>query len=110
MERSRILRPGVCFFLLVVSAIARASGQTQLGLRTKVSAAADTQRMNSMVVTEIFPGSLAGKAGLKVGDEVLKLNGLRVCGEPIHHLWYEKQSIRSENTMRVRIWLANGVT
>lgn len=101
---------GIVSFLIVVSSIAFASGPTQLGFKTSLTVAADTQRVKSMVVTEILPGSLAGKAGLRAGDEILELNGRKVQGALIQNLWREKQSIQPEDVVRLRIRHADGVS
>jgi S1-C subfamily serine protease len=101
---------GTAFTLLIASALACASGSTQLGFKTNLTAEADTLRVNSMFVTEISHGSTAGNAGLRVGDEILKLNGRNVHGALIRDLWREKQSIGPQDTVRLQIRHADGVT
>ena len=107
---SRMMRLVICTRLPITSIIPCASGETHLGFQTKISAAASAQRVESTSETEIVSGSLAGRAGLKIGDEILELNGHKVRGVPIEALWHEKQSIGSEDTIRLRIRHANGVS
>jgi C-terminal processing protease CtpA/Prc len=110
MKWRRIAQLGMASSLMIASAIACAGGSTQLGFKTSLNAAADTLRVSSMIVTELYNGSTAAKAGLRVGDEILELNGHTVRGALIQDLWREKQSIRPKDTVRLQIRHADGIT
>ncbi len=53
-------------------------GFTYLPITPQISAYYDLDVASGALITEVIPGSPAGKAGMKVGDVILSFNGARV--------------------------------
>ena len=105
----KFISVGFSCLLLALATTVCASGGANLGFKTNLTVDADTQRVTSMYITQVSPGSLAKNAGLKSGDELIEINGRKVHGALIHELWEEKQSIQPGDIVRLRIKHSNGV-
>lgn len=53
-------------------------GFTYLPITPQISAYYDLDVASGALITEVIPGSPAGKAGMEVGDVILSFNGARV--------------------------------
>ena len=99
----RMLVTGFSLSFLMVCAIAIAGNAASLGFVLSVRVGASTQRVESIIVTQVHAGSPAAKAGILVGDEIVEIDDAQVHGALAANLWIKKQSIKQGVSVRLRV-------